>query len=188
MNKLIIFSAPSGSGKTTIVRELLKCKDLNLSFSISTTSREPRGQEQNGIDYYFISVEAFKKQIENQEFLEWEEVYTKTFYGTSKKEIERLWQLRKNILLDIDVFGGINVKKQFGTKALSLFIQPPSIDILRQRLENRQTDSAEKIAIRLAKAQKEMEQAIHFDQIIVNDNLATAVAQTEKIIRNFLEK
>lgn len=188
MTKLIIFSAPSGSGKTTIVRELLKQPDLNLSFSISTTSREPRGKEKDGVDYYFISVEEFKKHIENNEFLEWEEVYTNNFYGTYKSEIERLNTLGKNILFDIDVFGGINVKKLFGNQALSIFIQPPSIDELRRRLENRQTDSAEKIMMRLAKAQKEMEQAIHFDQIIINDNLQTAIKQTEKVIRDFLKK
>lgn len=188
MTKLIIFSAPSGSGKTTIVRELLKQPDLNLSFSVSTTSREPRGAEKNGVDYYFISVEEFKKRIENNEFLEWEEVYTNNFYGTYKSEIERLNTLGKNILFDIDVFGGINVKKLFGNQALSIFIQPPSIDELRRRLENRQTDSAEKIMMRLAKAQKEMEQAIHFDQIIINDNLQTAIKQTEKVIRDFLKK
>lgn len=188
MTKLIIFSAPSGSGKTTIVRELLKQPDLNLSFSISTTSREPRGKEKDGVDYYFISVEEFKKRIENNEFLEWEEVYTNNFYGTYKSEIERLNTLGKNILFDIDVFGGINVKKLFGNQALSIFIQPPSIDELRRRLENRQTDSAEKIMMRLAKAQKEMEQAIHFDQIIINDNLQTAIKQTEKVIRDFLKK
>lgn len=188
MTKLIIFSAPSGSGKTTIVRELLKQPDLNLSFSVSTTSREPRGAEKNGVDYYFISVEEFKKHIENNEFLEWEEVYTNNFYGTYKSEIERLNTLGKNILFDIDVFGGINVKKLFGNQALSIFIQPPSIDELRRRLENRQTDSAEKIMMRLAKAQKEMEQAIHFDQIIINDNLQTAIKQTEKVIRDFLKK
>lgn len=188
MAKLIIFSAPSGSGKTTIVHELLKQPDLNLSFSISTTSREPRGKEKDGVDYYFISVEEFKKRIENNEFLEWEEVYTDNFYGTYKSEIERLNTLGKNILFDIDVFGGINVKKLFGNQALSIFIQPPSIDELRRRLENRQTDSAEKIMMRLAKAQKEMEQAIHFDQIIINDNLQTAIKQTEKVIRDFLKK
>lgn len=188
MTKLIIFSAPSGSGKTTIVHELLKQPDLNLSFSISTTSREPRGKEKDGVDYYFISVEEFKKRIENNEFLEWEEVYTNNFYGTYKSEIERLNTLGKNILFDIDVFGGINVKKLFGNQALSIFIQPPSIDELRRRLENRQTDSAEKIMMRLAKAQKEMEQAIHFDQIIINDNLQTAIKQTEKVIRDFLKK
>lgn len=186
MSKLIIFSAPSGSGKTTIVKELLKQPDLNLSFSISTTSRQPRGVEKHGVDYYFISVEEFKNRIKNEEFLEWEEVYTDNFYGTYKSEIQRLNNLHKNILLDIDVFGGINVKKQFGQQALSIFIQPPSIQELQKRLENRKTETAEKIQMRLAKAEQEIQQSVHFDRVIINDNLQTAVEETEKVIRNFL--
>ncbi|MFJ1328674.1 guanylate kinase [Capnocytophaga canimorsus] len=184
--KLIIFSAPSGSGKTTIVRELLKHSELNLSFSISTTSRLPRGQEKNGVDYYFVSVEEFKTKIAAGDFLEWEEVYTDNFYGTTRAEIERLSNLGKNILLDIDVFGGINVKKQFGTRALSLFIQPPNIEELRRRLENRQTETAEKINMRIAKASTEMAQAHHFDKIIINDALEDAVAQTLLAVKSFL--
>lgn len=187
MSKLIIFSAPSGSGKTTIVRELLKHLDLNLSFSISTTSRPPRGVEQHAVDYYFITAEEFKQRIEREEFLEWEEVYTDTFYGTYKSEIQRLTEMGKNILFDIDVFGGMNIKRQFGDNALSIFIQPPSLEALKERLEKRQTDSPEKIAIRLAKAEKEIEQASNFDHIIINDDLATAIAETQQVIRAFLK-
>lgn len=187
MSKLIIFSAPSGSGKSTIVRELLKNEDFNLSFSISTTSRQPRGQEQNGVEYYFISVQEFKERIEKNDFLEWEEVYADTFYGTYRSEIQRLKSMNKNIIFDIDVFGGMNLKKQFGAEALSIFIQPPSLEELRRRLENRQTETAEKIEMRLAKAQEELAQAVHFDKVIVNDDLPTAISQTEAIIREFLK-
>lgn len=185
--KLIIFSAPSGSGKTTIVRELLKHPELNLSFSISTTSRPPRGQEKNGVDYYFISAEEFKAKIAAGDFLEWEEVYTDNFYGTTQTEVERLHKLGKNILLDVDVFGGINIKKLFGAKALSLFIQPPSIEELRKRLENRKTETSDKINMRIAKATTEMAQAHRFDQIIINDRLEDAVTQTLHVVKKFLE-
>lgn len=189
MSKLIVFSAPSGSGKTSILREILeKSPDLNLSFSISTTSRLPRGAEQNGTDYYFISKEEFQQKIQQQAFLEWQEVYADNFYGTYKTEIDRLSNLGKNILFDIDVFGAINIKKQFGEKALLLFIQPPSIQELQNRLEKRNTESAEKIQMRIQKAQQEMEQVPFFDEVIVNDDFSVAVEQTEKIIRNFLEK
>ncbi|MDO4879947.1 MAG: guanylate kinase [Capnocytophaga sp.] len=187
-NKLIIFSAPSGSGKTTIIRELLSLTDLNLGFSISTTSRTPRGKEQNGVDYYFISTEEFKTQIQQNLFLEWQEVYANNFYGTYKSEIERLGKEGKNVLFDIDVFGGINVKKQFGDRALSIFIQPPSVEELQKRLENRQTESPEKIQMRISKAEQEIKQASHFDVVIINDDLQKAVQEAEKIIRDFLKK
>lgn len=187
-NKLIIFSAPSGSGKTTIIRELLALKDLKLGFSISTTSRQPRGKEQNGVDYYFISAEEFKTQIEKDFFLEWEEVYANNFYGTYKSEIERLGKEGKNVLFDIDVFGGINIKKIFGDRALSIFIQPPSIEELQRRLENRQTESPEKIQMRIDKAEHEIKQAVHFDVVLINDNLQKAIEEAEKIIRDFLKK
>lgn len=187
MSKLVIFSAPSGSGKSTIIKELLRFPDLNFAFSISTTSRNPRGEEQNGVDYHFVSAEVFKKQIQENAFLEWEEVYKDTFYGTYKSEIERLTKLNKNILFDIDVFGGINIKKQFGEKALAIFVQPPSLEVLKERLEARNTDSAEKIAIRLAKASHEMEQSVHFDAIIVNDNLQKTIEKTLEIVHNFLK-
>lgn len=186
MSKLIIFSAPSGSGKTTIIRELLKYPELNLSFSVSTTSRQPRGTEQHGTDYYFISADEFKQGIHNNAFLEWEEVYTNNFYGTYKSEIERLTKLGKNILFDIDVFGGINIKKQFGKDALSIFVQPPSIQELKKRLENRQTETPEKIQMRIDKAQYEMEQSSHFDKIIINDDLHKAIKETQTIVREFL--
>ena len=182
-NKLIIFSAPSGSGKTTIIRELLALKDLNLGFSISTTSRQPRGKEQNGVDYYFISAEEFKTQIEKDFFLEWEEVYANNFYGTYKSEIERLGKEGKNVLFDIDVFGGINIKKIFGDRALSIFIQPPSIEELQRRLENRQTESPEKIQMRIDKAEHEIKQAVHFDVVLINDNFS--ISNSNRII-NFI--
>lgn len=187
MGKVIIFSAPSGSGKTTLVRELLKRNEFDFGFSISTTSRAPRGEEQHGKEYYFISASEFKEKIANGDFLEWEEVYADHFYGTTKAEITRLQSAGKVILFDIDVFGGINVKKYFQEKALSLFIQPPSIAILRHRLEARNTDSPEKIAMRLEKASQEIEQAQHFDKIIINDDLETAVQELLAIVRDFLK-
>jgi len=154
--KLIVFSAPSGSGKTTIVHHLLRQTKLNLDFSISATSRPLRGKEIDGKDYYFISAEAFKNHIDKNDFIEWEEVYTDNFYGTLKKEVERIWKLGKHVIFDIDVVGGLNIKKQFPEQTLSVFVQPPSIEEMERRLRNRKTDTEEKIKERVAKAAKEL--------------------------------
>lgn len=183
----LIFSAPSGSGKSTIVQWLTKeHPELNLVFSISATSRPPRGTEQHGVEYFFLSPEEFKAKIDANEFLEYEEVYTDRYYGTLKSQVEEQLESGKNVIFDIDIKGGINVKKFFGDRALSLFIQPPSVEELRKRLVGRATDSAEQIEERLAKAEYEMSFAPQFDQIIVNDDLDTAKADTLKTIRNFL--
>ena len=183
--KLIVFSAPSGSGKTTIVRYLLQQKELNLDFSISATSRESRGTEKDGFDYYFISLESFKKHIENNDFLEWEEVYTNNFYGTLKKEIERIWQLGKHVIFDIDVIGGLNIKKSYPDRTLAIFVQPPSIEEMERRLRGRNTDSEEKIKERVAKAEKELNYAKYFDAILINDNLEFAKEEAFKLVENF---
>jgi guanylate kinase len=185
--KLIVFSAPSGSGKTTIVRHLLQQPELDLDFSISATSRASRGAEINGKDYYFISAAAFKKHIENNDFIEWEEVYTNNFYGTLKKEVERIWQLGKHVIFDIDVIGGLNIKKKFPTQTLAIFVQPPSIDEMERRLRGRKTDSEEKIKERVAKASKEMSFAKDFDVILVNDNLDIAKKEAFKLVKNFIK-
>ena len=183
----LIFSAPSGSGKSTIVQWLTKeHPELNLVFSISATSRPPRGTEQHGVEYFFLTPEEFKAKIDANEFLEYEEVYTDRYYGTPKSQAEEQLESGKNVIFDIDIKGGINVKKFFGDRALSLFIQPPSVEELRKRLVGRATDSAEQIEERLAKAEYEMSFAPQFDQIIVNDDLDTAKADTLKTIRNFL--
>lgn len=184
--KLIIFSAPSGSGKSTIIQSLLD-KDLNLSFSISATSRAPRGSEQNGVEYYFISPEEFKSRIANDEFLEYEEVYAGKFYGTLKSEVERILNSGKNVIFDVDVVGGLNIKKYYGDQALSLFIQPPSIKELEKRLKNRATDTPEVIASRIAKAEYELSFAPRFDKIIVNDVLEKAQAEAYHLIRQFID-
>lgn len=183
--KLIIFSAPSGAGKSTIVQALLQ-KGYNLEFSISATSRLPRGNEKDGIEYYFLSPEEFKAKIKEEAFLEWEEVYENTFYGTLKSEVERICSKGSNIVFDVDVVGGINIKKMYGNQALSLFVQPPSVEELRNRLQNRGTDSAEKIAMRIAKAEKELAYAKEFDRVIVNDNLEQALQYTESALNEFL--
>lgn len=183
--KLIIFSAPSGSGKTTIVRELLKVFP-QLEFSISATSRSPRGVEQDGIDYFFLSQEEFKQRVANDEFVEWEEVYNGTCYGTLRSEMERIWAKGNVIIFDVDVMGGINLKKIFGADACSIFIMPPSIEELRNRLVGRATDSAEVIEKRVAKAEFEISKAEHFDHVVINDALADAVEQTRQIIANFI--
>mgnify|MGYP003306432220 FL=1 len=183
----LIFSAPSGSGKSTIVQWLTKeHPELNLVFSISATSRPPRGTEQHGVEYFFLTPEEFKAKIDANEFLEYEEVYTDRYYGTLKSQVEEQLESGKNVIFDIDIKGGINVKKFFGDRALSLFIQSPSVEELRKRLVGRATDSAEQIEERLAKAEYEMSFAPQFDQIIVNDDLDTAKAETLKTIRNFL--
>lgn len=187
--KCLIFSAPSGSGKSTIVQWLTsEHPELNLVFSISATSRPPRGTEQHGVEYFFLTPEEFKVKIEANEFLEYEEVYTDRYYGTLKSQIESELELGKNVIFDIDIKGGINVKKHFGERALSLFIQPPGVEELRRRLVGRGTDTAEQIEIRLAKAEYEMSFASEFDKIIVNDDLDAAKAETLKAISEFLNK
>ena len=183
--KLIIFSAPSGAGKTTIVRHLLE-KDLNLEFSISATSRGKRHTETNGEDYYFLSEEEFRMKIANNEFLEWEEVYNGTFYGTLKSEVERIWQNGNNVLFDVDVVGGCNIKKFYGDQALAVFVQPPSVEELRNRLVLRSTDALEVIEKRVAKAEYELTFAPQFDCVIVNDQLNKALEEAEKCIREFI--
>jgi guanylate kinase len=173
--KLIIISAPSGTGKSTIISWLMKeHKELNLAYSISCTSRPPRGSEQNGVDYFFLSPEEFRERIENDEFLEFEEVYTDRFYGTLKSQVETQLDAGQNVIFDVDVKGGVNIKKFYGDKALSIFIQPPSIAELRKRLEGRGTDAPEVIDQRIARAEFELTFADKFDKIVVNDNLAQA--------------
>ena len=187
--KCLIFSAPSGSGKSTIVQWLTsEHPELNLVFSISATSRPPRGTEQHGVEYFFLTPEEFKAKIEANEFLEYEEVYTDRYYGTLKSQIESELEQGKNVIFDIDIKGGINVKKHFGERALSLFIQPPGVEELRRRLVGRGTDTAEQIEIRLAKAEYEMSFASECDKIIVNDDLEAAKAETLKAISEFLNK
>lgn len=185
MGKVIIFSAPSGSGKSTIVNHLLT-QDLGLEFSVSATSRRPRGEEQNGREYYFFSRDEFEQKIGNGEFLEWEEVYPGCFYGTLLSEIDRIWQKGRTVVFDVDVIGGINIKKKFGHDALSIFIQAPSVEELRNRLVGRATDSPEKIEERISKAEYEMSFASQFDTILVNGQLETALAEAEKTVREFL--
>ncbi len=183
--KLIIFSAPSGSGKTTIVRHLLN-QELNLEFSISATSRSKRHTETDGKDYYFLSPEEFKIKIENNEFLEWEEVYSGTFYGTLKSEVERIRENGQNVIFDVDVVGGLNIKKYYGDEALSVFVQPPSVEELRKRLVSRSTDAKEVIEKRVAKAEYELTFAGQFDRIIVNEHLDVALNEAETCIREFI--
>lgn len=185
MEKLIIFSAPSGSGKTTIVRELLK-RYPQFEFSISATSRAPRGAERNGVDYYFLTADEFSKAVAEEKFVEWEEVYAGTCYGTLKSEMKRIWDKDNIIVFDVDVMGGINLKRIFGEKACSIFIMPPSIDELEHRLVGRGTDAPEVIAKRVAKAAFEITKAEQFDHIVTNDDLAKAVADTEAIIDRFI--
>ncbi|MBR2424210.1 MAG: guanylate kinase [Tidjanibacter sp.] len=185
MGKLIIFSAPSGSGKTTIVRRLME-EIEGLEFSVSATSRAPRGAEQHGKDYYFLSTEEFDRLVAEDSFVEWEEVYAGTKYGTLRSELERIWAKEHTILFDVDVKGGVRLKEIFGDKALSIFIMPPSVEELRRRLEGRATDSPEKIAQRVAKADEELGYAPRFDVTVVNDNLDEAVAQVRKAVEEFI--
>lgn len=185
LGKLIIFSAPSGSGKTTIVQHLLK-QGFDLEFSISATSRQPRGNEKHGVDYYFLSGDEFRNKIVKGDFLEWEEVYAGTFYGTLRSEVDRITQKGKNIVFDVDVVGGINIKKIYTDRALAMFIQPPSIEELANRLKNRGTDAPEKIAMRLAKAETEMGFASQFDIVVINDDLERAKADAENALKRFL--
>jgi guanylate kinase len=185
--KLIVFSAPSGSGKTTIVRHLLGIDELNLEFSISAASRDPRGEEVNGKDYYFISTEQFKKHIKAEDFLEWEEVYRDNFYGTLKTEIERIWALGKNVIFDIDVAGGLRIKSKFPQETLAVFVKPPSIDELKIRLKKRSTESDDKINMRIAKASIELATAPQFDKIIKNYDLDVAKNDAYELVKEFLK-
>ena len=187
--KMLIVSAPSGSGKSTIVQWLMKeHPELRLYFSISCTSRAPRGTEQNGVEYFFISPEEFRDRIAKNEFLEYEEVYHDRFYGTLKQQVERQREQGQNVVFDVDVKGGVNIKKHYGNEALSLFIQPPSVAELRKRLEGRGTDSAEAIEERLAKAEYEMTFASQFDHVIVNDDLQAAKQETLSVVMDFLNQ
>lgn len=183
--KLVIFSAPSGAGKSTLVNYLLP-QFPQLNFSISATSRAPRGQEVHGKDYYFLSSEEFQARVAKDELLEWEEVYAGTYYGTLRSEVERIWSKGKVVVFDIDVVGALNLKKQFGDRALALFVQAPSVEILEQRLRGRATDSEDKIQQRVAKATIEMARAPEFDQVVVNDDLETAKAEALAILKDFL--
>lgn len=185
--KLIIFSAPSGSGKSTIINYLLQ-QSLRLRFSISATSRAPRGTEKNGVEYYFLTPEAFKARIAKGDFLEYEEVYTDKFYGTLKSEVERILNEGDNVIFDVDVVGGCNIKRFYGDRALSVFIQPPSIEELRKRLVGRGTDTPEVIESRIAKAEYELSFADKFDTVVINDNLETAKAKALQVIQAFLAK
>jgi len=185
--KLIVFSAPSGSGKTTIVRHLLGVDNLNLEFSISATSREKRGEEAHGKDYYFLSAKEFKNKIKGDAFLEWEEVYRDNFYGTLKTEVERIWSLGKNVIFDIDVSGGLRIKRKFPEQTLAVFVKPPSIDALKIRLKKRKTESEDKINMRVAKASAELATAPLFDTIIVNDDLEKALKEAEKKVDDFIK-
>lgn len=186
--KLIIFSAPSGSGKTTIVHHLVSLEDLKLEFSVSACTRKKRAGEIDGKDYYFLSVDHFRMKIDDNEFIEWEEVYKNLYYGTLKSELERIWDNSKNVVFDVDVMGGLNLKRQFGKKALSVFVMPPSIEELQKRLEARGTDTPDKIKGRMAKAKFEMKYADKFDQILVNDDLDNALKEAEHLVRKFLFK
>ena len=184
--KLIVFSAPSGSGKTTIVRHLLTQKELNLEFSVSATSREKRGTEVDAKDYYFLSIDDFKQHIKADEFLEWEEVYRDNFYGTLKTEIERIWALGKHVIFDIDVSGGLRIKRKFPEQTLAIFVKPPSIDELKIRLKKRQTETQDKINMRVAKASAELATAPLFDCIIENDVLKTAQKEAYTTVSQFI--
>jgi guanylate kinase len=183
--KLIIFSAPSGAGKTTIVQHLLG-KIPQLEFSISATTRKPRGDEQNGKDYYFISKEEFLHRIAKKQFVEFEEVYSGTFYGTLRTEIERIWQKGKTVIFDIDVEGGLHLKRKYEENALAIFVQPPSLEVLKERLAGRGTDSAEKLHERFTKAEKELDYAPQFDIILKNHDLQTACEEAEELVNTFI--
>lgn len=185
--KLVIFSAPSGSGKTTLVNHLLKTNS-GLDFSVSATSRKPRAGEVNGKNYYFISPEEFRNKVDNNEFVEWEEVYENHYYGTLYSELERIWNNNKHVIFDVDVVGGLNLKKKFGKRALAIFVSVPSIEELEERLRKRSTESENKIQKRLEKAKEEISFANQFDVILVNDNLGAALEAAEQVVKDFLEK
>ncbi len=185
--KLVIITAPSGAGKTTIVKHLLN-SGLNLSFSVSATTRPKRGNETDGKDYFFLTVPEFKKIVENNGFIEWEEVYKDIFYGTLKSELERIWANGNHVLFDVDVMGGINLKKKFGTRSIAIFIMPPSVEELETRLVKRGTDSPEKIRMRVEKAKEELRLANEFDTVVVNHQLDRAKEEAMKTVRSFLER
>src|SRR5690554_5679339 len=186
--KLIVFSAPSGAGKTTIVRHLLGIEELNLAFSVSATSREPRGEEVHGKDYYFMSTSEFKQHIKNEDFLEWEEVYRDNFYGTLKSEVERLWAMGKNVIFDIDVSGGLRIIRKFPEQTLAIFVKPPSIDELKIRLKSRNTEDDERINMRIAKASVELATAPQFDHIIKNYDLDVALKDAYDLVADFVKE
>ncbi|MBA4276748.1 guanylate kinase [Flavobacterium sp.] len=186
--KLIVFSAPSGSGKTTIVRHLLGKEDLNLEFSISAATREPRGEEVSGKDYYFMSLKDFKTHIKNEDFVEWEEVYRDNFYGTLKSEVERIWALGKNVIFDIDVAGGLRIKHKFPEETLAVFVKPPSVDELKRRLKERSTESDDKINMRIAKASVELATAPQFDVVIKNYDLNIALEEAYQLVKDFVNE
>jgi len=185
--KLVIFSAPSGAGKTTIVHHLLS-KDFKLEFSISACTRAQRPGEVHGKDYYYISLEEFKKSISLDEFVEWEEVYKDNFYGTLKTEVERIWKSGHHVIFDVDVDGGLNLKKAFGERALAVFVMPPSLESLRERLEQRETETPESIARRMGKAPIELQKSVLFDKVILNDDLESAFAKAEEMVGEFLSR
>ncbi|NAS10809.1 guanylate kinase [Poritiphilus flavus] len=184
--KLLVFSAPSGSGKTTIVRYLLEQPELNLAFSVSATSRPRRAREKHGEHYYFISISEFKNHIKNGDFLEWEEVYRDNFYGTLKSEVERLWAEGKNVIFDIDVAGGLRIKRKFPEQTLAVFVKPPSVDELKIRLKKRSTESNDKINMRIAKASVELATAPQFDKVIKNYDLKVALKEAHKLVAEFV--
>ena len=186
-NKVLIFSAPSGSGKSTIVNHILGLYPDSMEFSVSATSRAPRGEEQHGREYYFLTTEEFREMIAQDKFVEFEEVYEGRFYGTLKSECERIWAAGQVIIFDVDVKGGVNLKKYFGDAALAVFIKAPSVEVLRERLVKRGTDSPEAIEERIAKAEEEMAYAPKFDYVLVNDDLNTAYAESEKVVEDFLD-
>jgi guanylate kinase len=185
--KVIIISAPSGAGKTTIVRHLLGIEEFRLAFSVSACTRAPRDGEVNGRDYYFISPDQFKAKIDDGSFIEWEEVYKNSYYGTLKSEVERIWNNNQQVLFDVDVMGGVNLKQKFGNNALAVFVMPPSIEVLKERLEKRGTETTEKITNRIHKASLEIKFARKFDVIVENDILEKALKETETLVRNFLK-
>lgn len=187
-NKILIFSAPSGSGKTTIVNRLLSEGILDAEFSVSATSRAPRKGETHGKEYYFLSPEEFRRRIEMEEFLEWEQVYADTYYGTPRSELTRIWESGRVVVLDVDVVGGLNIKKMYPKESLAIFIMPPSIEELRARLEGRGTETPDKVDMRIAKAEREISFSKDFDVIIVNDDLEKAVEEARRTVLAFLEK
>jgi guanylate kinase len=186
--KLLVFSAPSGSGKTTIVRHLLTQEDLNLEFSISAATREPRGEEENGKEYYFMTIQEFKKHIKAENFVEWEEVYRDNFYGTLKSEVERIWAKGKNVIFDIDVAGGLRIKSKFPQETLAVFVKPPSVDELKRRLKERSTETDDKINMRIAKAHVELATAPQFDKIIKNYDLDIAKEEAYLLVKEFVKE